>query len=70
MNNFGVTIEIPTIYVQDAKFYKKDPRYCLKLISYITPSTKVLAHNCSQNDLSKSKEPIVTVIKLIKTNNG
>lgn len=86
MENYSLTIEIPTLYVQDAKFYKKDTRFSIKLISYVTPrkcAASVQEHNLSKSpfaskNVETNDEPTVlegkasihTTLKLIKTESG
>ena len=37
VNEFGVNIDIPAFYVQDAKVVPHDPSYCLMVVSYVIP---------------------------------
>ena len=48
MENFGVSFELPSIYVQDAKFFPTDPRFNLQLINFAFPESdefEVAIHN-------------------------
>ena len=48
MENFGVSFELPSIYVQDAKMFPRDPRYNLQLINFAFPESdefEVAIHN-------------------------
>ena len=37
IDDYGVKFEIPSLYVQDSKFYKSQPEYAVWLINYVAP---------------------------------
>jgi hypothetical protein len=37
IDDYGVKFEIPSLYVQDAKFYKGQPEYAVYLTNYVAP---------------------------------
>ena len=37
MDSHCITLEVPSLYVQDAKFFVKDPRYCIKILNLVHP---------------------------------
>jgi hypothetical protein len=41
IKKFGITVDLPALYVQDAKFSKSDPSYCLQLVNYVLPQSDV-----------------------------
>ena len=40
MEDYSTSIDVPSLYVQDAKFFKTDPDYCLKILNVVNPQSK------------------------------
>ena len=40
MEDYGMSIDVPSLYVQDAKFFKTNPDYCLKILNVVNPESK------------------------------
>ena len=40
MDEYGITLDVPSLYAQDAKFFRTDPNYCLKLLNVVNPKGK------------------------------
>lgn len=38
---YGVELELPAFYIQDAKLYPKNIKYCLKVVKYAIPRTNM-----------------------------
>ena len=48
MDNYGVSFELPSIYVHDAKFFPNDPKNNLQLVNFAFPESddfEVAMHN-------------------------
>ena len=41
IDDYGVQFEIPSLYVQDAKFFKGQPEYAVYLTNYVAPRGKM-----------------------------
>ena len=37
MEDYGTTIDVPSLYVQDAKFFHTNPDYALKILNVVNP---------------------------------
>lgn len=46
VNNYGVSMEIPAFYIQAAKIFPAEPRYCVQVVNYVLPDSdlKVRTH--------------------------
>lgn len=38
MKKYGVEVELPAFYIQDAKLYPQNIKYCLKVVKYVIPA--------------------------------
>ena len=76
MENYCIKLEVPSLYVQNAKFFVKDPSYCLKLLNLVHPkgsNHKVIYHRInkkSSQSISKDINEDLTqgiLLRLIRT---
>jgi|TARA_B110000285_G_C15129701_1_gene622709 hypothetical protein len=37
MEDYATTIDVPSLYVQDAKFFHTNPDYALKILNVVNP---------------------------------
>ena len=37
LNKYGVNFNIPSLYVQSAAWYPKDPSYFIQIVNYVVP---------------------------------
>ena len=40
MEDYATTIDVPSLYVQDAKFFHTNPDYALKILNVVNPQSK------------------------------
>ena len=62
IDDYGIKFEIPSLYVQDSKFFKKQPEYSVQLINYVAPKESKM--QIQRHDGTKKTE-IVNISEIL-----
>lgn len=41
LDEYGITMQIPAFYIQDAKIFPSDPRFSVQVVNYVLPETEI-----------------------------